>query len=102
MPIQWRDDAAYIEWLDDRTYEVHPGTRNRQVEPPALPVPSGVVAYVNGLADEFDGWALHDSPDNAELAIIAAVGVIGTGLVIALGAFCIVGAVTVARWLGWA
>ena len=96
-------------WRDDEYYRASAASRHPKIAGPVSGVPRTSsapspidVEYVNGLADEFDGWVLHDSPDNAEFAVIAAVGVIGTGLVIALGAFCIVGAVTVARWLGWA
>jgi hypothetical protein len=55
------------------------------------------VRYVNDLADDFS----LDDEDGPEWAIAVGAAVFGTGFVVGLGALCIIGAVAVARWLGW-
>jgi hypothetical protein len=76
---------------------VDPMSAERAGAAPAPPAPSDV-RYVNDLADDFS----LDDADGPEWAIVAGAAIVGTGFVLALGALCIIGAVAVARWLGWA
>jgi hypothetical protein len=91
MAITWRAGVGDEPTLDR-------GTGGR-IPRPSGPVPNDV-EYVNELADDFGD--LYDSPDGPEWAIVAGAAIVGTGFVLALGALCIIGAVAVARWLGWA
>jgi hypothetical protein len=83
-----------IQWLDASG---RPMSAERAGAAPAPPAPSDV-QYVNDLAGDFD---VLDESDGPEWAIVAGAAVLGTTFVVALGALCIIGAVTVARWLGW-
>jgi hypothetical protein len=89
MAITWRADDGY-EPSPDR------GTGGR-IPRPFGSVTNPDVRYVNDLADE---WALDDS-DGPEWAIVAGAAIVGTTFILGLGALCIIGAVAVARWLGW-
>jgi hypothetical protein len=92
MAITWRAGVGY-EPTPDR------GTGGR-IPRPFGPVPTPDVELVNEFADDFGG--MYDSPDGPDWAIVAGAAIVGTGFVLALGALCIIGAVAVARWLGWA
>jgi hypothetical protein len=101
MNAVWRDDDYYLALADSRRI-INAGPVSG-VPPRTSPAPSkSDVQRVRGLAEQFnygdDGWVLDD--DN-EWAINLPVAVVGTAFGIGLIAFCIVGGVTVARWLGW-
>jgi len=84
-----------IQWLDASG---RPMSAERAGAAPAPPAPStSDVEYVNDLADDFS----LDDEDGPEWAIVAGAAIVGSGFVLGLGALCIIGAVAVARWLGW-
>jgi hypothetical protein len=72
-------------------------TERAGAAPAPLAPSTSDVEYVNDLADDFG----LDDADGPEWAIVAGAAIVGTGFVLALGALCIIGAVAVARWLGW-
>ena len=96
MVTEWRDYEGYMLAMDQPKI-----AGPVSGDPESSPAPSDV-QRVRELAAEFhygdDGWVLDDSFDGTEWVVAA----VGTGFVVALGAFCIIGAVHVARWLGWA
>jgi hypothetical protein len=98
MAIQWLDfDLVTYDGYISTARDPRLKSAERAGAAPAPPAPSEDVRYVNDLADE---WALDDT-DGPEWAIVAGAAIVGTGFVVGLGACCIIGAVAVARWLGW-
>jgi hypothetical protein len=93
MAIQWLDYDGYLAAVD-------PMSAERAGAAPAPPAPPDV-QYVNDLAGELDFSLLIDPPDGPEWTIVAGAAIVGTTFVLGLGALCIIGAVAVARWLGW-
>jgi hypothetical protein len=99
MAIQWLDfDLVTYDGYITTARDPRLKSAERAGAAPAPPAPStNDVRYVNDLADE---WALDDA-DGPEWAIAVGAAIFGTGFVLGLGALCIIGAVAVARWLGW-
>jgi hypothetical protein len=96
MATQRLDYDGYIAAVDPKYAGPVSG-----VPPRTSPAPStSDVRYVNDLADDFADGVVHDN-DGPEWAITVGAAVFGTGFVLGLGALCIIGAVAVARWLGW-
>jgi hypothetical protein len=98
MADPWRDYDGYITTARDPRLK----SAERAGAAPAPPAPStSDVEHVRGLADDFADGVVHDN-DGPEWAIAVGAAIVGTAFVVGLGALCIIGAVAVARWLGWA
>jgi hypothetical protein len=100
MAIQWLDfDLVTYDGYISTARDPRLKSAERAGAAPAPPAPSDV-QYVNDLADDFADGVVHDN-DGPEWAIAVGAALFGTGFVVGLGACCIIGAVAVARWLGW-